>query len=485
MRFLKFLLILPVFCSILLPLQAQKKESLLTKKYSPQELREDAIIFRDVVLAMHPALGLYESRVYYEKLLNDFIASLNDSLTEKGFRLKLKLIADEFHCGHTEVLHSAAFYREVDKLKLNYSPYIFIPVQGKVYMLSNLNKTKDSLLKSGTEITRINGIAVDSMLRYARRFISSDGHNQTAKDHYLQLGFNSYYVSLFGRPDTFSVEYTDGKSLHNVKYAAFKPKSLPSLPLGPKDDTLFKKFKKASIRFRYLDKQQRTMLVKIDRFSNVGEGRAYRKIFKSMRKHKAENLVLDLRNNGGGSLANSYKLLSYMIDTPRTQTLRTAIRNYPLKKYTKGNMWFQFTRFAYKVIGEKHTVNDTDNFVYTIKPRKRNHFGGHTYVLINGGSFSASSLVAAYLKNTGRATFVGEETGGTMEGCNAGITPYYKLPNTKLRVRMPAFRIVHDVSPVITGRGIEPDYKIEYSLKDIMRRRDLEMRKVRELLQIP
>jgi hypothetical protein len=485
MRFLKFLLILFASSSLFFQLPAQKKESLLTKKYPPQQLREDALIFRDVILAMHPSLGIYESRAYYEKLLNDFVLSLNDSLTEKGFRLKLKLIADELHCGHTEVLHSTGFYREVRKLKLNYSPYIFIPVDDKVYMLTNLNRTKDSLLKSGTEITRINGITVDSMLRHARRFISSDGHNTTAKNHYLQLGFNSFYVSLFGRPDTFNVEFTDGKNVHNVKYAAFKPKSLPNLPLGPKEDSLFKRFKRASIRYRFLDPEKKTMLMKIERFSNVGERRAYRKIFRSMRKQKTANLVIDLRNNGGGSLANSYKLLSYLIDTPSTQTLRTAIRNYPLKKHTRGNIWFKFTRFAYKVIGEKKTVNDTDYFVYTIRPRKKNHFGGHTYVLINGGSFSASSLVAAYLKTTRRTTFIGEETGGTLEGCNAGITPYYKLPNTKVRVRMPAFRIVHDVTPAITGQGVIPDYKIEYSLKDIMRRRDLEMQKVKELLQIP
>jgi C-terminal processing protease CtpA/Prc len=89
------------------------------------------------------------------------------------------------------------------------------------------------------------------------------------------------------------------------------------------------------------------------------------------------------------------------------------------------------------------------------------------------------------LKSTGRATFIGEETGGTAEGCNAGITPYYKLPNTKIRVRMPAFRIVHDVSPAITGKGLMPDYKTEYSLKDILGKRDLELLKVKELLKIP
>jgi hypothetical protein len=463
---------------------AQKKNSLFTKKYSPKQLQEDARVFSNVLLAMHPAIGIYKPREYYTNLFNGFIASLTDSLTEKQFRIKTKLIIDELHCGHTEVLYSSAFYKEANKMKQNYSPYIFLPVHDKAYMIANLNKKQDSILKKGVEVTRINGVSVDSMLRYSKRFISTDGFNETGKNHYVQLGFNSYYLGLFGRPDTFEVEFKEGKGLKNLKYAAFKPKSLPPLPLGPKADSLFTRFRTAKMGYKFLDEKKSTMMLKIDRFSHRGDMIAYRKIFRKLRKNKTENLIIDLRNNGGGSLANSYRLLSYLVDTTSTQTLRTLVRNYPFRKYTSGNIGFKFTRLAYMIIGKKKTVNDTDYFVYTIKPRKRNHYNNKVYVLINGGSFSASCLVAAYLKNKNRATFIGEETGGTIEGCNAGITPFYKLPNTKIRIRVPAFRIVHDVNAQITGHGIIPDYKVEYSLKDILSKRDLEMKKARELINL-
>jgi hypothetical protein len=469
-----------------LAMQAQSTDqaSAIRKKYPPDKLKEDAVLFSDIVLAMHPSIGIYKPREYYVRLFGDLVRSITDSLTEKEFRVRLKLVADELHCGHTEILHSQAFYKEISRVRQNFSPYIFIPVQDRVYLLATLNKQPDSLLKKGTEITRINGIATDSMLRYARRFISSDGYVTTAKDHYLQLGFNSAYTGLFGRPDTFNVEVSDGKTIKNVKYAAVRPKAMPSLPFGPRNDSLLTRFRRAAVGYRFLDPDNKTMLVRIERFANVGKNRAYRKIFRKLRKNRSENLVIDLRNNGGGNLMNSYRLLSYLINEPQTQTLRTRIRKYPYKRYTKGNVWFRFTRLAYKVAGTKKTVNDTDHFIYTIRPRKRNHFGGKIFVLINGGSFSASSLVAAYLKGTGRAYFIGEETGGTGEGCNAGITPYYRLPNTKLRIRMPAFRVVHDVSPQITGKGVMPDYRTQYTFRDIVTRQDLEMKKVKELLGI-
>jgi hypothetical protein len=462
---------------------AQKNTSLLVKKYPPAELQEDARLLKQVVLAMHPAVGIYESRAYYESLFEAFITGLRDSLTEKQFRVKIKLLVDELHCGHTEVLYSRAFYREVSRLSLNYSPYVFLPLQEKAYMIANLNKKQDSTIRKGAEITRINGVEVDSMIRYTRRFISTDGFNQTARDHYTRLGFNSYYLGLFGRPDTFEVEYRQGEALKTTKYPALRLKTFPPLPLGPREDSLLIRYRQARIGYRFLDPDNGSMLLKIERFSHRGERRAYRRIFRKLKQQQSGNLVIDLRNNGGGSLGNTYRLLSYLLDTTCTQTLSTGIRNYPYRRYTRGNWAFKFTRFAYYVIGRKEVVHDTDRFVYTIRPRRKYHYGGKVFVLINGGSFSASSLVAGYLKTTGRAVFIGEETGGALEGCNAGITPYYRLPHTGLRVRVPAFRIVHDVCPEITGHGVKPDHEIRYSLKDIFSKKDLELQKAMELIR--
>lgn len=462
---------------------SQKKESLQIKKYSPLQLKEDANLLSNVLLAMHPAIGVYKPRSYYEKIFSVYVSSFTDSLTEKQFRLRTKLLVDELHCGHTEVLYSKDFYKEMTRLELNYSPYVFLPVDEKAFMIANLNKKQDSTIKKGAEIKKINGVAVDSMIRYSKRFISTDGFNQSAKEYYVQLGFNSYYLGLFGRPDTFEVEYKENKTLKTVKYSAFKTKAFPPLPLGPKDDSLLIKYRNSKIDYRFLDEGKKTMLLKIEKFSHKGDVRAYRRIFRKLRKNKTENLIIDLRNNGGGSLANSYRLLSYLLDQKSTQTLRTGIQNYPYRKYTSGNLAFKFTRFAYKIIGKKRTTHDTDNFIYTIKPHKKNHYDKKILVLTNGGSFSASCLVAGYLKAFKRATFIGQETGGAIEGCNAGITPFYKLPNTKIRVRVPAFRIVHDVCPGITGHGIIPDYKIEYGLKDILSKKDLELQKAKELIR--
>lgn len=479
-RFLFFLLVFSTFNSAF---PQSKTQSVLHRKYAPQSLQEDVKVLGDVVLAMHPVIGIYKSRDYYRAFFDSVRTSFTDSLTEKEFRLRLKLAVDQLHCGHTEVLHSSKYYLESARQKNNYSPYFFVPVQNKVYLLTSLNKKKDTLIKRGNEIVSINGITTDSMLKYSKRFITTDGYNQTGKDHYIKYGFNSYYLSLFGRPDTFTVEYIRKDTLRKIVYPAYKARSLPSIPLTGKDDSLYTLYKRARMKYRFMDDEKKTMVLKINSFSRKAFGKTYRRVFRKLKKNNSENLVLDLRNNGGGSLENSYRLLSYLLDSAQTQTLRTRIRSYPYKQYTNGNIVFKLMRFGFKLIAKKKTVNDTDNYIYTIKPVKKFHYNKKLYVLVNGGSFSATCLVAAYLQYHHRATIIGEETAGAAEGCNAGITPYYKLPNTKLRVRMPAFRIVHDVQPIITGHGIIPDFRTEYTIRDFLSRRDLDMEKAMELIK--
>ncbi|MDX2174358.1 MAG: S41 family peptidase [Bacteroidota bacterium] len=433
---------------------------------------------------MHPVIGIYNSREYYENQFTILINSLNDSLTEKQFRIKLKIFLDDLHCGHTEAIYSKAYGKEVNKLKLNYSPYIFIPVQNKVYVLSSINRKKDTLLPKGTEILKINGFAVDSMLKASRQMITVDGYNVTGKNHYLKSGFNGYYLGLFGRPDTFNVEYLKDKKIKTIKYAANKLKSIPAITLLRRDDSTFTTYKKAAIKYKYLDGEKKIMYLKISSFSRKRYKKAYRKVFRKLENNQSDNLIIDLRNNGGGSLGNSYRLLSYLLDTTKQQTLKTHVKKYPQKKYTSGNIWFSMMRTGFKYIAKKQTFGDTDSYTIKLKPNKKHHYSKKIMVLINGGSFSASCLVSAYLKDKNRATFIGEETSGALEGCNAGITPYYILPNTKLKIRVPAFRIQHDIYKQNTGHGIIPDYKIEYTINDIFAKKDLELQKVKELLNI-
>lgn len=476
-----FGLIVIILILLSTPILSQKRYS-INKKYGAAALKYDATILKDVVLKMHPAVGIYKPKSYYENLFSDFISNLNDSLTEKQFRIKLKEVLNELHCGHTEVMYSKAFYKTIKPMKLNFLPYYLVAVNDKLFTVMAVNSKKDSVIKQGSEVLRINGISYDSILNYSRRMISADGFVTTGKNLYVTTGVNYFYPSLFGRPDSFLIESKKGSVIKSNWVKASNLKELPVLPVGVREDSLLRKHKRAGISEGYVDKDKKVFVLKIKSFRSSRYKKVYRRVFRKLRNNKTENLVIDLRNNGGGNLENSSRLLRYLEESEQKLTLKAHVKNYPDKKYAKGNLAFKITKFVLKTTGTKRVNGDSVWYTEKIKPYKKQRYNGRVFVLINGGTFSASCIVAAYLKETRQAILIGTETGGTNEGCNAGITPYYTLPNTKLRVRVPAFRIIHEVNPTLTGHGILPQHQINYSFEDILKRRDLEMNFVKELI---
>ena len=116
------------------------------------------------------------------------------------------------------------------------------------------------------------------------------------------------------------------------------------------------------------------------------------------------------------------------------------------------------------------------------KPKKNHHFNGQVYILIGGNSFSATTLFAGSLKGQKNVTLVGEETGGGYYGNTAWIIPDVTLPNTKLRFRLPRFRLVIDKNRERNGQGVMPDVWAVPSAEAIRKGIDFKVEKVRSLI---
>jgi C-terminal processing protease CtpA/Prc len=105
---------------------------------------------------------------------------------------------------------------------------------------------------------------------------------------------------------------------------------------------------------------------------------------------------------------------------------------------------------------------------------KENAFKGKIYVLINGGSFSASSIISSNLKGSKRATFVGQETGGAFNGTVAGFMPMVQLPHSKIKIKV-GIMTCEPHFKSIEGRGIFPDKEIIPTIQDRINGKDPEM----------
>src|SRR5690606_6544223 len=116
--------------------------------------------------------------------------------------------------------------------------------------------------------------------------------------------------------------------------------------------------------------------------------------------------------------------------------------------------------------------------------RKDNYYDGNLFVLTDGLSFSAASIISANLKGTKRATFIGNETGGAYNGTVAGRLPVLTLPNSKLKWRLGVMNVQPKEQTEEFGHGVRPDITIIPTAEQIINKEDPEMDWILKKLEI-
>ena len=116
-------------------------------------------------------------------------------------------------------------------------------------------------------------------------------------------------------------------------------------------------------------------------------------------------------------------------------------------------------------------------------PKTNNHFDGKIYVLTNGPTFSASTLFCNAVKGQQNIILAGEETGGGWYGNSGLLIPDITLPITKLRVRLPFFKIVQFNHIQKNGRGVWPDLFIPPTVDGVRKGLDRKMEIVKALIK--
>ncbi|HVG14493.1 MAG TPA: S41 family peptidase, partial [Chitinophagaceae bacterium] len=213
--------------------------------------------------------------------------------------------------------------------------------------------------------------------------------------------------------------------------------------------------------------------------------RFFHSSFKQLKENKTEHLVIDLRANGGGSVTNSNLLTKYISN----KRFKIADSLYAIRRSSKFGK-YQEDRFANWLFLQFMTHRQKDGHYHFglfekkyFKPRRKNHFDKQVYILTGGNTFSASTLFAVSVYNQDNVTVVGEETGGGAYGNNAWLIPEVTLPLTRLRFRLPLFRLVINKDLPKTGYGIYPEVPALPTVHDIRQNRDFKMEKVRALIR--
>jgi C-terminal processing protease CtpA/Prc len=195
------------------------------------------------------------------------------------------------------------------------------------------------------------------------------------------------------------------------------------------------------------------------------------KVFSELKDKYIERLIVDLRDNTGGSDPYAAYFTSYFFDKQFRYWDRIEVTE-PIAKQIKGIALKAF----YRVPVQKDSVwlwqkaRHTDEFdFYTEQNPAKNYYNGKTYVLINGFCMSSCADVAAVLSFNKKAVFIGEETGGGYQGNNSGMMPETRVEPFHFMLAVPLQSYYNAVDLTNhSGRGVMPDYPVNPGLQDIL-----------------
>jgi len=462
------------------------------RKYSPAELKADYTLFRNVLEESHPSLYWYTPKDSMDYYFDQGYARITDSMTEPAFRTLLSYVISKINCGHTTTRYSRKYTKYLDTLKgVRSFPLTFKLWKDTMVVTSNLNR-RDSLLKRGTIIRTINGMPHQQLTDTLFQYLATDGYNEVSK--YQQLSnrgnFGGWYRNVFGLTDKFSIGFVDSAgnerqttvSLYNPLADTGRRPFPPAPRLSKKER---RRMELLSVRNVQVDTSLRSAFMTLNSFSRGNLLKPFfKKTFKALRENNIQHLVIDVRGNGGGDAALSTLLTRYLIQ----RKFKVADSLYAIRRSSEYGRHIQ-NQWIYWTIMHFLTKKKRDGYYHFgyferhyFSPRKKDHFDGQIYILTGGNSFSATTLFAGALKGQKNVTIIGEETGGAAYGNSAWMIPDVTLTHTRVRFRLPKFKLVVNKEQPKDGRGVQPDVLALPTTDAIRKGIDYKVEKARQII---
>jgi hypothetical protein len=442
-----------------------------------RQAREDFDLLRHALEDAHPGLYRYSSKAEMDRTLDAFGARLVGPTSTADFEAVITQVLAAIRCGHTSLTPDVQLETAMREAK-TFPLRVMVQGEGLVVMLNDT--PADATIRPGMELLEINGRKVGEILERFWPCLSGDGDIQTGKRHDITGRFSHYYWWMVDRSERFTIKARDAsgavitatlegvtdldrKSNHNPINAPVMDAVGKILRWGHEDPS-----------FRFI-KEPDVAEIRLNYFLGDKFPAALESIFRTLGEKKTGTLIIDLRGNGGGQDEYGALLVSYLTDKPFRYFDRIQIKTLEpsFSRYLDGSPSFKEAFAAGKVIADPaggFLVSPKLHRGLAMQQPEKFPFTGKVFVLTDGGTFSTAADFCAIVHSLGRATFIGEETGGGYFGNNSGPVPTLTLPNSKVRIRFPMYGYYNAVSaPQLRRRGTIPDQAVELKVSDLLK----------------
>lgn len=358
---------------------------------SPEQAKFDIGALFYTISEVHPNMYSVAGQISLLSAINRASESITDSISvEELYKIAAPIVA-MIGDGHTNLFFPAnsVFKRDTKRLP------VWMHVESDRTI--TVDRSLDSIMPCGAKVLKINGKATDQIIDELMQYVSGE------TEHFRLSRLDDLrpllHVSM--PADSYEIEYVAPGSTETRSYTfpALTPPEYMSRVPAPKNDNNSGE----PYTFR-IDESEQVGIMDFRSFENQDKMKTFAdSMFTTLRKRGIRDLIIDIRENGGGASTVGDILLQYFTPKPFIQMEKVLIRITPT---TRRLMWD-----GDMTPGIYYHVTPEDKFHKPLS-REEGFYDGKVWLLTSNKTFSSAGSFAWAAQVFGASTLVGETTGG-------------------------------------------------------------------------
>lgn len=468
------------------------KPSEITEKIPAHQLHEDIDEFIEILEEVHVDPYMKISKDKFYQAVERLKKSITDPLNRQQFYQVFTPLVDLLNDSHTGVKFPRGIWRHYQ----NEADGLFFP------MLIETTKDKRIFIErdfsernipDNTEILSINSMKSEDIINTFLKYEHSPIETSSIKR--LERKFHDFMWWILDFRGPFEVVTNIGT--YNVDGQIYDV-------LVKNADLYNNSNKIARENIVLTEVDTKTCILKIASYSgSLSEFKIQiDRQFKMIQEKAYKNLIIDVRNNGGGNDNNGRTVLDYITDKPLSEALASTFMIKRSKRYDKSQKckapwiirplvnlrtisWFDkeyrkllkallktprgenaVAKVPSKESSENVRRSKTNIFELSMleSTENPNRFKGNVFVLSNHNSYSATTAFLGAVKDYGLGTIVGTETGDCPTGFGQNLN--FELNNSNLRCHSSTTFMIRISGDTDMTHGVIPDYYVEQTIED-------------------
>jgi hypothetical protein len=441
-------------------------------KIEKEKLLNDLELLYQALDEFHSGMYWYTPKDSVDRAFQEVRSKINSDLNVLEFHKLIAPLVALSREDHTDI-HRPSIVMDKINNELRLLPLKVVFLGQELYCVKNGSDFQDFALE-GKQIESINGEGPTSIVGKIGNLFASDGFIKTVKYSDLEgFNFSLYYFFYYGQVEQFEIKWKGIKEptiINSLKIKAIK-QNLKSRYAEKKDidkkDLLEYKTLNDSVAYLGIHTFDNGDIIKYSKEKKLSV--FLKNSFRSVEENNIQTLIIDVSKNSGGSEGNEGLVYSYFGDNyqkyekVRVKAQKAVLANGKDKPITLKAFGFWERLFINKKMknGSLERRANIGKGLMAYKKEPEYKFSGKTYVIISPVTYSGGSEFCNMMYSRDLATFVGQETGGGYYGNTSGYSKALLLPNSKIKVFIPALQFVMNVNPTLPfGRGVIPHYEV-------------------------